>query len=153
MSPSGGGHPVSRVLLQTSQSELEVAWKEREEEAAQLLAHGFNSTALALRIYSLEIRIKAIICTHLKLSHLPAACKTHGLSELIVFTGILEELEEPAKSTIRQNWDLLVDFSKVRLNDQRYLPRAMLKSDDLARYTEALDNPQDGVLAWLSRHP
>jgi hypothetical protein len=153
MTPSGGGRPVSRALLQTSQSELEVAWKEREEEASQLTAQGSNSTALALRIYSLEIRVKAIICKQLKLSHLPAACKTHDLSELFVFTGMLEELEDPANSTTRQNWDLLVDFSKVRLNEQRYLPRVLLTPVDLARYTEALDNPQDGVLAWLSRHP
>jgi len=153
VTPSGSGRSVSSVLIDASQLELEVAWKEREEEASQLMAHGSNSTALALRIYSLEIRVKAIVCKQLKLSHLPKACKTHDLSELIVFTGMWEELEDPANSTIRQNWDLLVDFSKVRLNAQRYLPRVMLKVDDLARYTGALDDPQDGVLAWLSRRP
>jgi hypothetical protein len=64
-----------------------------------------------------------------------------------------EELEDPANLALRQNWDLLVDFSKGRLNDQRYLPRGMLDPKDLKRHNDALDDPQNGVLAWLSRHP
>jgi len=77
-----------------------------------------------MRLYSLEIRLKTHICRLLKLSRLPRVCKTHDLSELIIFTGMWEELENPASAILRRNWDLLVDFSKQRLNDQRYLPRA-----------------------------
>ena len=106
-----------------------------------------------MRLYSLEIRLKTHICRLLKLSHLPRVCKTHDLSELIIFTGMWEELEDPVNAAVRQNWDLLVDFSKVRLNDQRYLPRAMLDPKDQKKYNDALDDPSDGVLAWLSRHP
>ena len=43
MTPSGGGLPVSRTLLDLSQSDLEAAWKEREDEAIQLMAQGSNS--------------------------------------------------------------------------------------------------------------
>jgi hypothetical protein len=106
-----------------------------------------------LRLYSLEIRLKACVCRILKLSHLPKVCKTHDLSELIIFTGLWEKLENPANGILRRNWDLLVDFSKLRLNDQRYLPRATLDPKDLKLYNDALDDPQDGVLAWLSKHP
>src|SRR5208283_2120811 len=62
--------------------------------------------------YSLEIRIKAFICKTLKLGYLPKVCKTHDLSDLIIFTGLLEELEDPNNQTVRRNWDVLVDFSK-----------------------------------------
>jgi hypothetical protein len=153
MSSASGGRPGPRLLPEASVTDLEVAWKEREEEARELVARGYNSMALSLRLYSLEIRIKTLICKQLKLSHLPKACKAHDLSELIIFTGMWAELEDPANFGIRQNWDLLVNFSKVRLNDQRYLPRTMLDPKDLKKCNDALDDPNDGVLAWLSRHP
>jgi hypothetical protein len=73
--------------------------------------------------------------------------------ELIIFTGIWVQLEDPANSAVRQNWDILVQFSKVRLNDQRYLPRASLEPNHLDQIERALDDPQDGVLQWLSRQP
>jgi hypothetical protein len=153
MSSASSGRPAPVFLLEASVAELEVAWKEREEEARELKTHGYESTALSFRLYSLEIRIKTLICKQLKLSHLPKVCKTHDLSELITFTGMWEELEDPANGVVRQNWDLLVNFSKVRLNDQRYLPRAMLGPKDLKKLNDALDDPRDGVLTWLSKHP
>jgi hypothetical protein len=64
-----------------------------------------------------------------------------------------EELEDPTNVNIRQNWNLLVDFSKKRLNDFRYLPHRGLAATDLARLISALDDPQYGILAWLSKHP
>jgi hypothetical protein len=94
---------VPGVLLEASLTDLEVAWKEREQEAHELMTPGYNSTALALRLYALEIRIKTFICKQLRLSRLPKVCKTHDLSELIIFTGMWEELEDPANLAIRQN--------------------------------------------------
>lgn len=153
MSSASPGHPAPGLLAEASLADLEAAWRERDAEAHQLMIHGYHSTALSLRLYSLEIRIKTFICNHLRLSHLPKVCKTHDLKELIIFTGMWSELQDPANATVRQNWDLLADFSKVRLNDQRYLPRGLLDPEELMRYNEAFDDPQDGVLAWLSRRP
>jgi hypothetical protein len=153
MSSPSAGPPTPGLLPDALLSDLEIAWREREEEASQLIAAGYNSMALALRLYSLEIRLKAVICKHLKLSRLPKACKTHDLTDLIIFTGRREELYDPANLAIRQNWDLLADFSKGRLNDLRYLPRDMLDTHDQQRLISALDDPQDGVLTWLSRRP
>ena len=152
MSMPTGGRPPG-PLSSSSVVELDVAWREREEEADRLAASTFHSMALSLRLYSLEIRLKAQICRALKLSYLPKVCITHDLSQLIIFTGLWEDLEDPANATLRRNWDLFVDFSKRRLNDQRYLPRAKLDPKDLKSYSDALDDPTDGVLAWLSRHP
>ena len=153
MSPAGSGRPIPGLLPDALLTNLEIAWAERDEEASQLVAAGYNSTAMALRLYSLEIRFKTIVCKQLKLSRLPRACRTHDLSELIIFTGMWEELDDPAKLAIRQNWDLLADFSKGRLNDQRYLPRGTFGPTEFKRLTDALDDPVDGVLTWLSKHP
>ncbi len=109
--------------------------------------------ALALRLYALEIRIKTFICKRLRLDNLPRACKTHDLSELIIFTGLWEQLQDPVNAAIRTNWDLLADFSRVQLNDQRYLPRGLLDPGLLKACSDALDDPRDGVLPWLSRQP
>lgn len=153
MSAAGPGLPMPGLLPDVKRMDLDVAWQEREEEARELLARGYNSMALALRLYALEIRIKTFICKQLKLSYLPRVCKTHELSELIVFTGMWDELEDPANAAIRQNWDLLVKFSKGRLNDQRYLPRALVDPHEFSGLYEALDHPGSGVLTWLARHP
>jgi hypothetical protein len=144
---------VPGLIAGTTLADLDVAWREREEEARELMALGYHSMALALRLYALEIRIKTFICKRLRLDNLPRACKTHDLSELIIFTGFWEELLDPANATIRQNWDLLANFSRVRLNDQRYLPRGLLDPVSLRDCIDALDDPRDGVLPWLSRHP
>jgi hypothetical protein len=141
------GPPVG--LIETRLEDLEIAFLEREEEAAAIVS--FSSTALALRMYALEIRVKIVICKHLRIQWLPKACKTHDLSELIVFTGLLDELDDPANVDIRENWYLLVEFSKKRLNDLRYLARADLKIADSSSLMAALDDPMTGVIAWLVR--
>ena len=153
MSTSGGAGPAPGLLPDATLADLDAAWREREAEAGALSVAGYHSIALALRLYSLEVRLKAMICKHLGLGFLPAACKTHDLSILIIFTGISKELDDATNMAIRQNWDLLVDFSKKRLNDLRYLPRSKLSAIEATRLTNALDDAGDGVLAWLSRHP
>jgi hypothetical protein len=132
-------------------ADLELAWKEREEEAAALIRAGFDTMGMALRLYSLEIRIKTLVCKRLGLDRLPKACKTHDLWELIMFTGFCAELEDPANATVRQNWHLVANFSKAGLNDVRYAPRAKPLSPSVTELETALDDPVDGVLAWLTR--
>jgi hypothetical protein len=153
MSVGGGAAAGPGLLPGSTLADLDIAWKEREEEARELLARGYHSMALALRLYALEIRIKTFICKRLRLDNLPRACKTHDLSELIIFTGLWEQLQDPVNAAIRTNWELLADFSRVRLNDQRYLPRGLLDPGLLKACSDAFDHPRDGVLPWLSRQP
>ena len=63
----------------TALVDLDAAWRERETEALSLAAH-FPAASLALRIYSLEIRIKTIICRTLSIVYLlTLSQKTHEL--------------------------------------------------------------------------
>lgn len=137
---------------ETTLNDLDAAWSERETEARSMAAH-FPVASLVLRIYSLEIRIKTIICRTLTVDCLPKHCKTHELDELIIFTGLFAELNDPSNAGIRQSWDILADFAKNRLNKIRYLPASRMPSPDLAKCIDALDNPRDGVWTWLSKHP
>jgi hypothetical protein len=136
----------------TALVDLDAAWRERETEALSLAAH-FPAASLALRIYSLEIRIKTIICRTLSIVYLPKHCKTHELDELIIFTGLFAELNDPSNAGIRQNWDILVDFAKDRWSKIRYRPASSLLPTELAKCINALDDPRDGVWTWLSKHP
>jgi hypothetical protein len=138
-------------LIETNLADLDLAWPERESEAVELDRLGFGTMSLGFRLYALEIRIKAIICRRLNLELLPRACKTHDLSELVIFTGLWAELADPANSAILQNWELLVDFSKRRLNDLRYLPGTALSHADRLDVIKALDDAAEGVHAWLSQ--
>ncbi|WP_165066028.1 hypothetical protein [Paludisphaera rhizosphaerae] len=142
---------VPQGLIDTTLVHLEAAWKEREEEAKGLSGLGFHSTAAALRLYALEILVKVVICKHLNLPSLPAACKSHNLVELLVYTGAWREMQDPSCSLVRENWDTLVEYSRDRLNDLRYEPRTELTQEDVARIDAALDEPDTGVLAWLSK--
>jgi hypothetical protein len=151
--------PGNWLLLDTSLTYLSDAWQEREKEAAILAAANQNLMSVAFRIYAFEIKLKVIICKTLRLEYLPKHCKSHDLSELIVFTGIWSELDDPANVGIKANWDKLSRFSRTHLNNLRYLslgkltePGSELNQALLAEVVGALDDPTEGVSQWLSRH-
>lgn len=153
MSHTPGGGPSRAGLTQTALIHLDEAWKEREEEAKALRLSGFHSTSASLRIYALEILLKVLVCRKLELPLLPSACRTHNLEEVLLFTGLTRELQEPSRASIRQSWDILVDYSKKQLNDQRYQPRSTFSSTEADQIDQALDDPNLGVLAWLLNRP
>ena len=152
MSVPGGTRKMAGLLPDAKLSDFEIAWQEREQEARELLSRGHVSIGVALLLYSLEIRLKTRICKHLKLSELPKACKTHDLYELLIFTGLFENFYHPANAAIKKNWDLVDTFSKEKLNNLRYNPRASLDASESHALLIALDDPVFGVLAWLSKH-
>ncbi|OJV88525.1 MAG: hypothetical protein BGO34_17990 [Bacteroidia bacterium 44-10] len=143
-------------FIGTALTDLEVAWRERIEEAEVLETAGFHSTAAALRLYALEILVKVVICKHLGLSLLPVVCKKHELVNLIIHTGLWKELQVDPPTRLLANWDILANYSESRLNDLRYEPREKLTEADATRIKEALhgseQHPDDGVVAWLSKH-
>lgn len=146
-----GGLDQFGLLPDTSRADLEAAWPEREAEAALLAAAGHRAMAASLRCYALEVRIKALICQTLNLDHLPRACKTHDLRELILFTGLRAELFDSINDDILRNRDKLTYFSANYLNVLRYRPDSAYSAIEADRLNAALDDPQHGVLAWLSR--
>ena len=70
---TSGARPHAGLMPETSRTDLEIAWKDRDAEAALLTAGGSHPMALAIRLYSLEIRLKWLVCRHLGLEYLPKA--------------------------------------------------------------------------------
>jgi hypothetical protein len=153
MMSMGGSKPHPSLMPDAILTDLEQSWRDRETEAILLISGGFLAMGIVLRLYSLEIRIKCIICNYLKLEFLPKVCKTHDLSELIIFSGLWKELGDPANGDLRTNWDILASFSKMRLNDVRYQPSIVFDPRKFAELSAALDDPTHGVISWLSKHP
>jgi len=130
---------------------LEAAYADRAREAKTLDDAGHKTMSTAMWMYALEVRLKALICKHLALDHLPTACKTHDLAGLIIFTGLSPELDLAGNELIRKSWDRLADFSKKRLNDLRYLPDHDLADGERDDLLLSLTDAQEGVLPWLSK--
>ena len=151
MSTGGNNPALAGLLNDTTQINLESAWKERLEEAEVLIQAAHFSMGVCLKAYALEVRVKLRICEHLRLDLLPTACKTHDLAQLIIFTGLVDELKDPSNSRVVEYWLRLVAFSKDRLNSSRYQPRIQLPSTDCQSLLEAFDDPKEGIFAWLSR--
>ncbi len=151
MSLGGGSGVHPGLLTDTTRANLSACWVERVEEADQLLNSGYRSMGVCLKVYALEARVKLRICDHLGLALLPKACKTHDLSELLIFTGLWQELQDPANELIFDSWDVVSGFSKRMLNNLRYEPRANLADATTDQLIEAMDDPTRGVFAWLSR--
>lgn len=149
MNPHRKGHP-----RETSLDDLETAWQERAEEAEAMARLGFLSTSASLRIHALEVLLKTLVCERLRVFSLPAACRTNELDELLIYTGLRGEIENPALSSVRMNWNLLVNYSKRILDDRRDEPRGTYSREEADEINQALDDPDTGVLAWLSSdHP
>ena len=147
----GGGGPTAGLLNDTTRAGLQASWPERIEEANLLLQASLRSMGVGLKVYAFEVRIKARICEYLDLDLLPRACKTHDLTELIIFTGLMKELSTPANRRVKEYWDTLAKFSKLELGQLRYQTRVQLADSQADELLEALDDPIDGIFAWLSR--
>ena len=147
----GGSRPTAGLLNETTLAGLQASWPERIEEANLLLQAGLRSMGVCLMVYAFEVRVKTRICEHLDLDLLPRACKTHDLTELIIFTGLMKELSTPSNSRVKGYWDTLAKFSKIELGQLRYQTRVQLADRKADELLEALDDPIDGAFAWLSR--
>ena len=147
----GAGPPHAGLLNDTTRAGLQSSWPERLIEAELLLKAGLRSMGVCLKVYALEVRVKARICEHLDLDLLPRACKTHDLTELVLFTGLFGELALPGNARAKGFWDLLADFSRLELGRLRYQARGQLPQQRADAIEEALDDPLDGAFAWLSR--
>ena len=139
----------ARLNLSITAADLDQSWQDRLDDAKALDAAGRWASAIAARLYALEIYLKFRICERLKLTNPPRKLEIHDLEALVVFAGFYQVLSTmPSNSNLKQNWDRIVSFSD-NLNDLRYQPAArwsQQQSNDFARW---LDDPTEGILPWL----
>jgi len=102
-------------------SELEVAWKDRLEDANHLRSAGRYLSAIAMGLYALEILLKVRICRRLDLKSLPKPFEIHELDGLLIVSGLSRKLVLKPARQVRANWTKLKQTAK-ELNDLRYQP-------------------------------
>lgn len=136
--------------MRAAVADLDVAARDRLEDAEQLLKSARYASAIMMGLYALEIRLKERICSRLDLDKLPRAFEIHDLAGLLVLSGLSKRINEPPYSHILGNWNELLVWSK-RLNDLRYGPETH-PDWPLARaalfFSQLRDSP-NGVLPWL----
>jgi len=129
----------------TFKAEFEQLAKDRKEDFEALRKQGRWTASVYIGPYIVEARLKFKVCEALKLEQLPAVLKTHDLFALVIFAGLLDELN--ALPQVRKN------FKKIhRLHENtawRYRIADPLHQTNSDRLNKWLFNPNDGVMTWL----
>jgi hypothetical protein len=130
-------------------SDLDVASRDRLVDAKALLASLRPAGSIAAGLYSLEIRLKVLVCKNLDLPELPLAVQFHDLGELLVLTGLSRRINnDPSLSSIKRNWGAILLIAG-QLNDLRYMPDSGWTATEAADFLRRLEHPVEGVLTWL----
>jgi hypothetical protein len=152
-----GDRDRSFKKLEATAVDLRAASKDRLEDARILAAAGHPASAIAAGLYALEIFLKVLICQRLDLPALPKAFEIHDLEALLILSGLSQRLA--GASHIRFNWDQIL-IPAQKLEELRYLPEGSQQlpigarnPQDAVTFLARLDDPNDGVLTWLSSQP
>ncbi len=136
-----------------TRADLDQAWRDRLDDATTLDVGGRHGTAIAYRLYALEIYLKHRICLRLDIPHPLKKLEIHDLESLLVFSGLSAALYSlPASHPVALNWTRLTDLS-TRLNDLRYMPALTWTAAQSADSARWLEHPTEGVLSWLAKQP
>ena len=130
-----------------SRSDLAKAATDRLDEAHALLDGGHWASAIAMGIYALEIRLKVMICDHLRLPNLPRAMEFHAIDDLMILTGLYERIKLNECSA-KASWREVLTRSRD-LNAYRYAPATRYTSELATTFFSHLEAPDTGVLPWL----
>jgi len=143
-----------RSLIRSGASldDLEAAATERLDDAEALLKAGRYAAAIMSGLYSLEIRLKVIICRRLDVQNLPRIFETHDLNALILHAGLSRKIQEVRRpSEIVPHWNELRKIS-VQTDQLRYQPNLAIGDRNSAeRVLHLLRDKPNGVLPWLEK--
>ena len=131
-------------------ADLEAAWPDRLRDAEALLAAGRNGWAIATGLYTLEIRLKVLICRKLDLAQLPRPFEVHDLPGLLVLSGLSRRIQRKPARRVKLNWDRIVEMSP-HLNEFRYTADAKWSAAQAQEFFRQLRDPPNGVLVWLDK--
>jgi hypothetical protein len=135
------GNGLSRL------EDLEVAWTDRLEDARVVLAKGRSATAVASGLYALEILLKVLICRRLDIDCLPRDFEIHYLAGLLTRSGMTSEITK--RLDVYESWSEILSVSS-RLNQFRCQPDARFSKLQAIEFFKRLEDPERGVIPWLS---
>jgi len=129
----------------TRKSEFLQLGHDRKDDFEALRIQSRWTASVYLGPYIVEARLKFKVCDVLKLERLPLVLKTHDLLALVIFSGLLDELN--ALPTV---FDSLKKIDHLHKNTVwRYKatdPSHRADSNDMHDW---LFHPNDGVMTWL----
>jgi HEPN domain-containing protein len=133
-----------------NRADLQKLANTRIREARVLFGAGEYSGAYYLAGYAVECALKACIAKDVKRFDFPnknvQKIFTHKLNELIVLSGLKDELHSATRSNLKfsAGWDLVEKWTE----ESRYSVRT---KDDAEAIIEAITRTKDGVLPWIKR--
>jgi hypothetical protein len=132
-------------------ADIDQAWRDRLTESLILREAGRHGAAIALGLYALEIMLKSMICRRLNLDHLPVGFQIHDLDGLLILTGMSRLVNQTSShhGARKRNWDAIRSISKS-LQELRYTPDSQWNKKQADTFFYQLNDPDDGVLPWLS---
>jgi len=129
----------------TRKTDFEQLARDRKEDFEALREKGRWPASAYLGPYIVEARPKFKICEALGLERLPAVLKTHDLVGLVIFAGLVGELE--ARPSLYDNFKKIADIHKEVTS--RYTVANPSHQADSNELNDWLFNPNDGVMTWL----
>jgi len=144
-----------------TKADLDTMAVERIADARVLLAGQRWAFAYYVSGYAVECALKSCVLARmihtgwvfdrevltdakpLKVSDIPA--RTHSFGTLVVLSGLRDKLTERLGdgTGFRLNWEVVSQWTE----ESRYLPKTQPQAEELF---QAITQPTDGVLAWLT---
>lgn len=152
---AGNAHCVdfSRKREMTTYAELKKLVSTRLDDAQALFAARRFAGAYYIAGYSVECGIKVVIAKQFKARDIPNKKKvvdihTHSLGKLISEADlkVALDVEIKGRTTFAANWQTVSAWSEVA----RYNPA--IKKIEARDMLDAITDPSDGVMQWLTRH-
>ncbi len=132
-------------------TDLDRASDERLEDAEVLLRCERYAAAIMQGIYSLEIKLKVVICRRLEVLNLPLVFQIHDLEALMLHAGLTRKIGGVRRPRyVAKNWQELLKLSKG-LDELRYRTDPEWDQRLARRVLHQLRDSPHGVLPWLSK--
>jgi hypothetical protein len=131
-------------------TELDMAWRDRLEDANLLMSAGRFPTSIAMGLYALEILLKVRICRTLDLDQLPKPFEVHDLEGLLMVSGLRRHLLKRQARPVKANWGNIKRFA-ADLNELRYQSNSSRSQIEAEEFFGSLKEPLTGVIPWILR--
>ncbi len=125
---------------------------ERRQDAAILLNNGRYAAAYYLSGYVIECALKACISKTTRMHEFPDRTRvsgswTHKLTELRKIAKLEVAMEADMKGDLQlaKNWSIVKDWTEI----SRYTTISRKRAEALFA---SIDDPQHGVLQWITQH-
>jgi len=129
----------------TTGAEFQQCCRDRIDDFNALRAAGRWTASVYMGPYVVELRLKYLICDHLRTDRLPTALRIHELSTLLIYAGRHEEFGRQP-TAVRENFQKVISLQSARWRYRVHDPVHKADSDNL---NDWLFNDPSGIMKWV----